>query len=60
MRAIFAFNSPSFKKLGRTPDDLTDDELLDLVLGEPRMLRRPLAVTVDGRVVAGGKAVSEA
>lgn len=60
VRVIFAFNSPSFKKLGRAPDEVSDGELLELILREPRMLRRPLAITADGRVVAGGKAVSEA
>lgn len=60
IRAIFAFASPSFRKLGRDPDQLTDAELVDLVLGEPRFLRRPLLVTDDGRVLAGGKAVSAA
>lgn len=59
IRAIFAFNSPSFKKLGRPPEAFADGELSDLILDEPRLLRRPLAVTAAGRVVAGGKAVSE-
>ncbi len=57
---MFAFNSPSFKKLARDPASFSDPDLIDLILAEPRMLRRPLAVTDDGRVLAGGKAVSEA
>lgn len=60
IRAIFAFGSPSFKQLGRAPDALSDDELFELVLTEPRFLRRPLAVTDDGRVLVGGRAVAEA
>ena len=60
IRAIFAFNSPSFKKLGRSAEAFSDEALVGLVLDEPRLLRRPLAVTADGRVLAGGKAVSEA
>lgn len=52
-----AVNSPSFKKLERPIDDFEDDELLEKVLEEPRLLRRPLLVTDDGRVLTGGKAV---
>ena len=59
MRAIFAFGSPSFKKLGRSAEQLSDAELLELILSEPRLLRRPLLV--DGeRVLVGGKAVQSA
>ncbi len=47
MRRIFAFNSPSFKRLGRAPAGVPDAELLDLILGEPRLLRRPLLVDGD-------------
>lgn len=60
IRNVFAFGSPSFKKLGRDAGAIPDAELIDLVLSEPRLLRRPLLVTADGRVLAGGKAVSEA
>jgi arsenate reductase-like glutaredoxin family protein len=59
IRNIFAFGSPSFKKLNRAPDDLTDDQLIEMVLREPRMLRRPLLVQGE-RVLVGGRAVSEA
>ena len=59
VRAIFAFGSPSFRKLERPPDAFSDAELIDLALGEPRFLRRPLLVTDDCRVLFGGKAVRE-
>lgn len=59
IRNLFAFNSPSFKKLRRDPESVGDDELIQLVLVEPRLLRRPLLVTEDGRVLAGAKAVSQ-
>ena len=59
IRALFAFGSPSFRKLERAPEELSDTELLDLALGEPRFLRRPLLVTDDGRVLVGGRAVRE-
>ncbi len=58
IRPIFAFGSPSFRKLERAPEDFSDAELIDLALAEPRFLRRPLLVTDDGRVLVGGKAVS--
>jgi arsenate reductase-like glutaredoxin family protein len=57
VRTIFAFGSPAFRKLGRSPDSLSDSELLDLIESEPRYLRRPLAVR-DGKVYVGGKAVA--
>ena len=60
IRNVFAFGSPSFRKLGRDPDAFADADLVELVLGEPRFLRRPLLLTDDGRVLVGGKAVREA
>jgi arsenate reductase-like glutaredoxin family protein len=60
VRNLFAFNSPSFKKLGRDPEAITDDEMLQLILVEPRLLRRPLLLTDEGRVLAGARAVREA
>jgi arsenate reductase-like glutaredoxin family protein len=59
IREISAFGSPAFKKLGRDPESYSDDELVALVLAEPRLLRRPLLVAGD-RVLVGGRAVSEA
>ena len=56
IRAIFAFGSPAFKKLGREPESFTDEELAALALEEPRLLRRPLLVDGD-RVLVGGRAV---
>ena len=43
---FFSFRSPSFKKLGVEREDLKDDELIDLMLQEPRLIRRPL---ISGR-----------
>lgn len=40
--SVFSWKSPSFKKLGLDPDDLGDDDLLHLMLSEPRLIRRPL------------------
>jgi arsenate reductase-like glutaredoxin family protein len=39
----FAFRSPSFKALRIERGKLTDPDLLDLMLEEPRLIRRPVA-----------------
>ena len=46
---MFNFSSPSFKKLGLDRDSLSDDELVDLMLKEPRLVRRPV-VRIDNDV----------
>jgi arsenate reductase len=44
---MFNFRSPSFRKLGLTKDGLSDQELIALMLQEPRLIRRPIIV-IDG------------
>ena len=39
---MFNFRSPSFKKLGLSRENLLDDKLIDLMLKEPRLIRRPV------------------
>ena len=39
---MFNFRSPSFKKLGLDRDELSDNQLIDLMLKEPRLVRRPV------------------
>jgi arsenate reductase len=46
---MFNFRSPSFKQLGLERDKLSDNELIDLMLKEPRLVRRPV-VRIDGNV----------
>ena len=46
---MFNFRSPSFKQLGLERDKLSDKELIDLMLKEPRLVRRPV-VLIDGNV----------
>jgi arsenate reductase len=46
---MFNFRSPSFKQLGLERDKLSDSELVDLMLKEPRLVRRPV-VRIDGNV----------
>ena len=49
---VFSWNSPSFKKLGVSREDLDDEALIRLMLGEPRLIRRPL-VKIGAKVVVG-------
>jgi len=49
---MFNFNSPSFKKMGLKAEDLTEDDLIDLMLGEPRMVRRPVVI-INGKTYFG-------
>ena len=46
---MFNFRSPSFKKLGLEVEKLSDDKLIDMMLKEPRLVRRPV-VRIDGKV----------
>ena len=57
----FAWNSPSFKDLGLAAAELDDDRMLELMVQEPRLIRRPL-VSAEGKLVIGAsqKALEEA
>jgi arsenate reductase-like glutaredoxin family protein len=39
---MFSFRSPAFKALGLDQERLTDDDLIKLMLQEPRLIRRPV------------------
>ena len=39
---MFSFRSPSFKSLGVDREKLTDKDMFDLMLKEPRLIRRPV------------------
>lgn len=52
MSDIFSWKSPSFKAMGLNPNDLDDDRMVELVLEEPRLLRRPL-VRIGTHVLVG-------
>lgn len=58
---VFSWRSPSARKLGLDRDAVTDDELILLMLEEPRLIRRPL-IQVEGRLIIGSdkKAMAEA
>lgn len=49
---MFNFRSPSFKKLGLERNHLTDHELIELMLKEPRLIRRPV-VKIGKKVYFG-------
>ena len=48
---IFSWRSPSFKALGRDAGSINDDELIQLMLQEPRLIRRPMVRIGDELVV---------
>jgi len=49
---MFSFRSPSFKELGLNQDKLSDDDLIRLMLKEPRLIRRPV-VKIGKKVYFG-------
>ena len=52
---IFSWRSPSFKALGLRKDaasGLSDDELVRLMLQEPRLIRRPM-VQIGNELIIG-------
>ena len=58
---MFAKRSPSLKKMGLAGKEMTDDEMLALMLQEPRLVRRPI-IRLRGRFLVGAnlKAVAAA
>lgn len=57
---MFSFRSPRFKALGKDPATMKDDDLIRLMLNEPRLIRRP--IVKDGKRVsfgADGKLLAE-
>ena len=62
---LFAWRSPSLKKLGLAGQELPDAELLRLMLQEPRLIRRPVT-RLGGKLLIGanlntiGQALTEA
>jgi len=46
---LFSWRSPSFKKLGLEKSELTASHMLDLMISEPRLIKRPIVVYKDQR-----------
>ena len=49
---MFSFRSPSFKSLGLDQAKLKDNDLINLMIKEPRLIRRPI-VKIGGNVYFG-------
>ena len=56
---MFNFRSPGFKQLGLERDKLSDSELIDLMLKEPRLVRRPVVRIGDEVYFGSDKSVLE-
>ena len=54
---IFARRSPSLKQMGLADQELGEDEMVRLMLEEPKLVRRPLMRIGDRVLVGGGNAV---
>lgn len=50
---IFARRSPSLKQMGLAGQELSEDEMVSLMLKEPKLVRRPL-IRVGDQIFAGG------
>ena len=57
---IFARRSPSLKKLGLAGKELSDDEMINLMLQEPKLVRRPLLKVGGTLMVGAGNAAVDA
>ena len=58
---MFAWRSPSLKQMGLAGQELSEDQMLDLMLREPRLVRRPLIKISDQLLVGGSlKAIEDA
>jgi arsenate reductase-like glutaredoxin family protein len=49
---FFSFRSPSFRKLGMERNSINSDTLIDLMLSEPRLIRRPL-ISIGTQTIVG-------
>ena len=54
---IFAKRSPSLKQMGLAGQELGDDEMVKLMLQEPKLVRRPMIRVGDQLFVGGGASV---
>jgi len=56
---MFNFRSPNFRKLGLDREKLGDNELIDLMLQEPRLVRRPVVRIGEEVYFSADKSVLE-
>ena len=57
---LFSRRSPSLKKMGLAGQELPDERMLELMLQEPRLIRRPILKIGDELVIGGSMKVVEA
>jgi len=57
---IFARRSPSLKQMGLADKELSEDEIVRLMLQEPKLVRRPLMRVGDKLMVGGAHAAVQA
>jgi arsenate reductase-like glutaredoxin family protein len=50
---MFAWRSPSIKQMGLAGQQIAEDQMLKLMLQEPRLVRRPL-IKLGDRLLVGG------
>ena len=48
---FFSWSSPSFRKMGLKRDELSSDRLIEMMVEEPRLVRRPLVKLADDLIV---------
>ena len=56
---LFSWASPSAKEYRSRRGEISDDELIQLMLGEPRLIRRPILITGGATVLGFRKAEYE-
>ena len=52
---FFSWSSPSFRKMGLKRDELSGDRLIEMMVEEPRLVRRPLVRLPDELIVGTDK-----
>ena len=56
---LFAWRSPSLKKMGLAGQDLSEEEMLRLMQEEPRLLRRPVTRVGDKLIIGSSPKLLE-
>ena len=56
---LFAWRSPSFKKTGLVADEVSEAEMLRMMLEEPRLIRRPVTRVGDKLIIGSNQKILE-
>ncbi len=54
---VFSWNSPSFRKTSLRKQDLTSEQLIQMMLDEPRLIRRPL-LKIGAELIIGNDRIA--